>query len=78
MVQDYQLFSFLDSGRIWNKDATTSSTKTDTATSAGLGIRAEFKNDIDAGLSVAFPLNRDVETQGDDDPRIYFSLSRNF
>ncbi len=78
MVQDYQLFTFLDSGRVWNKDATTSATKTDTATSAGFGVRAEFMHDTNAGVSVAFPLNRDVETQGDDDPRFYFSLNRSF
>jgi hemolysin activation/secretion protein len=77
-AQDYQLFSFIDAGRVWNDDATTSSTKSDTATSVGLGVRAEFKNDTKAGLSVAFPLNRDVATQGDGDPRVYFSLSRSF
>lgn len=77
-LENYQLFSFFDAGRIFNDDATTSSTKTDTITSAGAGIRANFINDIDAGAAIAFPLNRDVETQGDDDPRFYFNLSRRF
>lgn len=78
LVQDYQVYGFFDAGRIWNKDATTSSLKTDTITSAGLGLRADFMADTEAGLALAFPLNRDVETQGDDDPRLYFNLSRKF
>ena len=77
-VNDYQLFSFVDSGRVWNDDATTSSTKTDTVTSAGFGIRADFLTDAHAEFAVAFPLNRDIETQDDKDPRFYFSLSRGF
>lgn len=77
-VQDYQLFSFFDAGRVWNKDATTSANKKETATSAGVGIRAEFMEETNVGFSVAFPLNRDVEAEGDDDPRVYFNLSRSF
>lgn len=77
-MNNYQLFGFFDAGRIWNDDATTSSTKTDTITSAGLGVRANLVNDINAGMALAFPLNRDIETQGDDDPRFYFHLNRRF
>lgn len=78
LFESYQLFSFFDAGRIWNDDATSSSTKTDTVTSAGFGIRADFTADIAAGFTVAVPLNRDVQTQRDDDPRVYFSLSKTF
>ena len=63
LVEDYQLYSFFDAGRIFNQDATTSSLKTDTITSAGVGLRADFPDNIQAGVAVAFPLNRDVETQ---------------
>jgi hemolysin activation/secretion protein len=77
-VQDYQLFSFFDAGKVWNQDATTSILKQNTATSAGFGIRADFMEQTEAGLAVAFPLNRDVQTQGDKDPKVYFNLSRRF
>lgn len=77
-VQDYQLYSFFDAGRVWNDDATTSSQKKDTITSAGFGIRADFMEQTEAGFGVAFPLNRDVQTQNDDDPRVYMNLSRRF
>ena len=77
-VQDYQLFGFYDAGTIWNEDATTSNLKTDTITSAGFGLRMDFQQQTEFDLGVAFPLNRDVQTQGDDDPKAYMNLSRKF
>lgn len=77
-VNKVQLYSFFDAGRIWNDDATTSATKSDTLTSAGLGTRIKLTGDVDTGLAVAFPLNRDVQTQGDKDPKVYFNLNKRF
>lgn len=77
-VQTYEVYGFFDAGRIWNKDATSSATKRDTITSSGFGVRANFQENTEAGLAVAFPLNRDVDTQNDQDPRLYLNLSRSF
>ncbi|MCB9982853.1 MAG: ShlB/FhaC/HecB family hemolysin secretion/activation protein [Rhodospirillales bacterium] len=76
-VQDYQLFGFYDIGKVWNDDATISDDDESLA-SAGFGIRADFMEQTKAALSVAFPLTRDVQTQRDDDPKVYFSLNRSF
>ncbi len=78
IFKDYQLFGFYDVGRTWNKDATTSAQKKDIIASTGFGVRAEFLNDIKADLFVALPLNRNVQTQGDQGARIYFKASRSF
>ena len=78
LVQDYQVFGFFDAGRVWNDDATTSSFKRDSATSVGLGVRMEFMEETFADFMIAKPLNRDVETTDDDDPRFFFSLRREF
>ncbi len=78
LLENYQLFSFLDAGRTWNEDASTSSRKKDALSSAGFGIRADFTAETTAGLMVAFPINEDIQTQGDKDPRVYFNLSRRF
>ncbi len=77
-VDGYQLFTFFDAGRVWNEDATTNDQKRESATSTGFGIRTEFMDDVNADFAVAFPLNRDVDTQGDDDARLYFSLTKGF
>jgi hemolysin activation/secretion protein len=78
LVQDYQVFGFYDAGRIWNEDSTSADLERETITSAGFGLRTEFMEDTAADFTVAFPLNRDVATQQDKDPRFYFSLSRRF
>lgn len=78
LCKSYQLFGFYDAGRVWNKDATTSSQKRDSLTSTGFGLRAEFEDDIKADLTVALPLSRDVQTRGDQSVTVLFKLSRSF
>lgn len=78
LVEDYYVFGFYDAGRVWNKDATTSSLKTDTITSTGLGVSAGFTEDTTLDMMLAFPLNRDVQTQRDRDPRFYLGLRHKF
>lgn len=76
--QSYQVYTFFDAGRTFNPEATINSQVTDTLTSTGVGLRADFMEDTKMGLAVAVPLNRDVETQQDQGPRVYFNLSRSF
>lgn len=78
LVDDYQLYSFIDSGRVFNQDATTSSLVTDTLTAVGFGMRTDFHSGTEAGWALAFPLNRDVSTQQDSDPRLYVNVSHRF
>lgn len=77
-LETYQLFGFYDIGKIWNDDATTADFEEESLASTGFGIRASFLGDADASFAVAFPLTRDIQTQQDRDPRVYFSLSKKF
>ncbi len=77
-VNDIQLYSFWDAGRVWNQDATTSAGKRQSIASAGFGVRADVVEDTEAELSVAFPLTRDVDTREDTTARIYFSVKHKF
>lgn len=76
--KNVQLFTFLDSGTVWNKDATTSATKRNSLTSTGVGVRVDLPLDIDAEFIATQPLHQDVQTTGDRDPRFFFSLNKNF
>lgn len=78
MVEDYHVFTFFDAGRTFNDDATETKLKRETATSTGLGIRTEWAYGINADFTLAIPLNREVQTQGDEGPRAYFSISKRF
>lgn len=77
-VDKLQLYSFVDAGRVWNDDATTSATKVQSLVSAGGGARLKITGDIESGLGIAFPINRDVQTQHDKDPKVYFNLNKRF
>lgn len=78
LVDTYQLYGFWDGGRVYNTDAVARNQRRDTVTSAGFGVRANFTSATEAGLLVAFPLNRSPLTTGDDDPRVFFNLSHRF
>ncbi len=77
-LHDYQLFAFLDSGKVWNQDATTSSDKVQSLTSIGLGIRADITEKTKADLEIAVPLTRDIDSRDDTDPRIFFNINHAF
>jgi len=77
-LESYQLYTFYDVGTVWNDDATTSAFKRDSIASVGLGIRFDLPFDVEGGLAVAKPLTREVATQSDKDPKVYFNLSKRF
>jgi len=77
-VDSYQLYSFYDIGRVWNDDATTSSQKRNSIASVGVGARFDLPMDMEAGLAVALPMTREVSTQNDKDPKVYFNFSKRF
>ena len=77
-VESYQLYSFLDAGRVWNDDNTTAATARDTLAGAGAGVRFDFVSDVEGGLALGFPLNRDPQTQNDRSPKIYMNLNKKF
>lgn len=77
-VDHYQLYAFLDSGRVWNQDATTAADKRDSLTSTGIGVRANITEQTGAGFGVSFPLTRNVDVTDDRDPRYYFNITHKF
>lgn len=78
LVDTYQLYGFLDGGRVWNGDATTSADKKISLSSTGVGIRATFPAQTQAGAYIAIPLSRDVQSMGDQDARFYFNVAQPF
>ncbi len=78
IVQKYQLYTFFDIGRVWNDDATTSDDKRDSLAATGIGARVNFASDLQAGVGVALPLTRRVESDDDRDPRLYLNVSKKF
>ncbi|MBI1300981.1 MAG: ShlB/FhaC/HecB family hemolysin secretion/activation protein [Alphaproteobacteria bacterium] len=77
-LYDYQMFAYLDGGRVWDQDATTSGAKRESIVSTGVGFRTDFTEQTSAGFGVAFPLTRRVDTVNDRDPRYYFNITHKF
>lgn len=75
-LHDYQLFSFWDFGRVFDKDATISANDRESISSVGFGVRGEITETLNLDLGIAYPLTRNVDTREDRDPRYYFSVSR--
>ncbi len=77
-LDNYQLFGFFDTGRVWNQDATTSANKRNSLSSVGFGVNADITERARANLGVSLPLTRDVDTRNDRSPRYYFNITQKF
>jgi len=77
-ITSLQFFTFYDVGEVWNKDATTSADKRDSIASAGLGARARLTPSVNADITWAKPLTRDVATNADTNSRWFASLTTRF
>jgi hemolysin activation/secretion protein len=78
LLTGYQLYSFMDAGRVWNEDNTNRADKRNSVVSTGVGVNLYLKHDINVGLGVAVPLTRRVESKDGHDPRFYFNMSKQF
>jgi hemolysin activation/secretion protein len=77
-IDGYQVYGFYDIGAVWNQDASDPSLAKRSLASTGAGLRVNLTPLYEADLSVAVPLTRDVEFDGDKAPRFYLSVARNF
>jgi hemolysin activation/secretion protein len=74
----YQLYGYYDAGRVWNKQALAGENASASATAAGVGARFTLTERISGSVEVAKPLTRNIATEGDKDPRVFFSLVARF
>ena len=77
-LSDFQLYSFLDYGSVWNKVQTSTGAKRQDLTSMGLGMRLNVTDSISGYLEMNKPVSDNVAAEGNKDPRFFFSLSKRF
>lgn len=78
LLASYQAYSFVDYGKVKNKSPVVGEVAEDSLTSAGLGVRYNLAYDLSGYLEAAVPLNKEVNAEGDDDPRFFMTLSKRF
>jgi hemolysin activation/secretion protein len=71
--KSYELYSFLESGVVWNNS--TALVDGLSVTSAGGGVRLNLADDLQAAVGIAFPLTYRSPTNDNRSPRFLFSLS---
>jgi hemolysin activation/secretion protein len=76
-LSNLQAYAFWDGGSAWD-DVAGAGTSRDSLASAGFGLRGALLSDIAAHVEAAKPLTRDVLEEGDDDWRLFFSVSLTF
>ncbi|WP_165609259.1 ShlB/FhaC/HecB family hemolysin secretion/activation protein [Achromobacter insolitus] len=71
------VYSFVDGGRIWSRSESAPLTRSKVS-SLGAGMRANLAKNLYATLEVAKPTSSDVLTQGNKNPRVFFSISAQY
>ena len=77
-LSDFQLYSFVDYGSVWNKVQTSTGAKRQDLSSMGLGMRFNITDTISGYLEINKPISDNVAALGNKDPRLFFSFSKRF
>ena len=74
----YQLYGYYDIGTVWLDDASPGVDDQLSLASAGVGVRTNLTPNLYGYLEVGFPLTRDVASEDNKDPRLFFSVTGRF
>lgn len=77
ITHDNQLFTFWDYGQVWTR-GTTAQLQTESEGSVGFGVRSKIMAATNVDLTMTKPMTRNVATEGDKDPRYFFSVTQKF
>ena len=80
-LSQYQLYGFLDGGKVWNQDPITGvDYENATLASTGIGSRFNLIDSLSGSVEGALPIARKVAAYGNDggSPRAFFSLQYRF
>ncbi len=77
-VQNYQLYSFIDYGKVMNISPVVGETEEDSLTSAGIGVRYNLEHALSGYVEIDRPINKEVNAEGDDDTRVFMTLTKRF
>lgn len=77
VLNAYQIFTFYDVGKVWNRDVAVGQQDSDSAASLGIGTRLTFNQSVRGDAFVAKPLTRGVTSRGDDGQDLRFKFSIN-
>ncbi len=74
-VDSLQFYTFYDAGTVWNRGEAEAR---ESLTSLGGGIKVQVLDSINGSIEVAKPLGRNVDAEGNENPRVFASLGYTF
>jgi len=77
-LRSLQAYAFFDYGSVWNRTPTPTGARQQELASTGVGARFNLTEHISGYLEVAKPLDQEVASLGNKDPRVFFSLSATY
>ena len=77
-AQFTQVYGFYDIGKVWDRDNTIVRDRQRSIASAGMGLRVNMNENLAGTVELAVPLTRRVETEDDNDARVFGSLTARF
>jgi len=77
-IRGIKAYTFFDYGTVWNRLKTSSSSNKQDLGSIGLGLEFNLTDRLSGYLELDKRLNRKVSAEGNQDSRMFFSLSANF
>ena len=78
VIKWYQLFAYFDHGEVWDDHRSVDQKNRQTASAIGGGVRFFITDYFSGSLEISKPVGRVVATQGNKDPRGFFSLAAQF
>jgi hemolysin activation/secretion protein len=77
-MRAYQVYTFIDYGKVWNREIVVGEVAEDSLSSAGLGVRFNLKENLSGYLELDQPLNKIVNGENGENSRLFFSLLKRF
>jgi len=75
--EQFDPYIVIEGGKVWDRRAVNEPAN-ETLSSVGAGVRFSWLEMVSGTVEVALPLNRDVASKGNDDARVFFSLTKEF
>ena len=77
-LKSYQPYLYIDHGSVYLKNPTATSQEEQELTALGIGARGNITDWLSGYLEVGLPLSKDVGTEGNKNPRAFFSLTAHY
>ena len=78
ILKSYQAYLYIDQGTVLVRNPSAGEEDQNSLTSSGLGLRANINEWLSGYFEIGLPLSRNVGSEGNKDPRFFFSINARY